>query len=452
MAPVATLHTTRASSDLPDLNLFDLLSNSLILHEIVPFLPISALLNLSASSRTLRNLLYDTPGVFRYVDLSSCKSATFDIAGIDRGGEVWRNVQLDENVTEDEFYSGPLRGILYNLQRTNVLQNVHTLVLDGLSVTADLVHEILVDPKYQVRILSVRGTRNLNERRLMQTLRYACRPGRPEGTPRLKGLYVFGTKDLPSISPAVSKASPPPVASPNISINWNHKSSHALKESMNLSGSDWYHRRGKVSTKPIAVDGWAATMLDCRGAIQFDACLCTGPRHQNSVAFGKVPVASVPGANHPWNIATFALGGCATCGCAPEGFTSYSDSPFEQLPLLAPVPLHSSSVKTACRPESTSKDGSNAAKFVPRCWDCVRDRFCFSCLQWWCEACYQAPTSAELQAAQHVHIVQDSNEAADYEVLQQMEALKIKVRDHTCIECQVLKEQTWPSLLHLNPS
>lgn len=437
MALGATLHNTRASSDLPNLNLFNLLTNSIILHEIIPFLPISTLLNLAATSKTLRGLLYDTPGVFRYVNLSSVKSASFEIAGVDRGGQVWRNVQLDENLTEDEFYSGPLRGILLNLQRTNLLQNVQTLVLDGLSVTADLVNEILVDPRYQVRILSIRETTNLNERRLMQTLRYACRPSRPEGTPRLKGLYVFGKKDLLSVSPAASGTASPSVTGANISINWNHKSSHALKEAMNVNGSQWYHRRGKVITKPIAaVDGWAATLLDCRGVIQFDACLCTGPRHQNSAAFTKVPVTSIPGADHPWNIATFALGGCATCGCSPEGFTSYSDSPLEQLPLLAPVPLHSSNVKTALRPDSQCKNESEGAKFVPRCWDCIRDRFCFSCLQWWCEACYQAPTGAEMQAAQHVHIVQDSNEMADYEVLQQLEAMKIKVWDHSCIGCK----------------
>lgn len=165
MAPGATLHTTRATSELHSSSLFDLLSNSIVLHDTIPFLPLSSLLNLSATSKALRSLLHGTPGVFRHIDLTPIKSATFDIAGIDHGGEVWRNVQLDENLTEDEFYSGPLRGILSNLQRTNLLQNVQTLVLDGLSVTADLVNEILVDPKYQIRILSMRETKNLNERR-----------------------------------------------------------------------------------------------------------------------------------------------------------------------------------------------------------------------------------------------------------------------------------------------
>lgn len=182
-------------------------------------------------------------------------------------------------------------------------------------------------------------------------------------------------------------------------------------------------------------EGWAETLLDCRDAVQFDACLCTGPRHQNSPAFGKVPVSSVPGAQHPWSVAAFALGGCATCGCAPEGFTTYGDSPSGDLPLLSPVPLHSSNVKTASRPRSGKTQNGEKPRFVPRCWDCIRDRFCFSCLEWWCESCYQAPTAAELEAAQHVHIVQDTNDLADHETLV-AETFKIKVREGYCNRCK----------------
>jgi hypothetical protein len=165
MASGAIQHTERALSESYHSCLFNLLSNSLILHETVPFLPISALLNLAASSKALRDLLLHTPSVFRHLDLTTVRSAIFDVAGIDHGGEIWRNAQLDENLTEDEFYTGPLRGIFYNLRRNNILQNVHTLVLDGLSVTADLVNDILIDPQYQVRLLSIRETKNLNERR-----------------------------------------------------------------------------------------------------------------------------------------------------------------------------------------------------------------------------------------------------------------------------------------------
>lgn len=268
----------------------------------------------------------------------------------------------------------------------------------------------------------------------MQSLRYACRPDRSEGTPRLQGLYVFGKRDLPSLPTATSAASTPSVGSASISINWNHKSTHALKEAINADGDEWYHQRGKMINKPIA-NGWADTLLDCQGAIHFDACLCTGPRHQNSAAFGKVPDVGVPEAQHPWSVATFALGGCASCGCAPEGFTTYGETSLEQLPLLAPVPLQSSNLKTASRPQTSSGGKGKKAQFVPRCWDCIRDRFCFSCQEWWCESCYQVPTQAERQAAQNVHIVQDTNGLAEHETVE-TDVLKIQVRKGYCSNCK----------------
>lgn len=82
--------------------LLQLLSNSLILGHTAPYLPVADVLNLAATSRAFRYLIYDTPQVFRRLDLTPCKTAQFEIDGIDHGGETWRNVQVDENLTEDE--------------------------------------------------------------------------------------------------------------------------------------------------------------------------------------------------------------------------------------------------------------------------------------------------------------------------------------------------------------
>jgi hypothetical protein len=87
------------------ISLLHLLSNSLVLYQTVPFLPVSSLLALGATSKDFNSLIHRTPKVFRHLDLSNVRSAHFDIANIDNGGEVWRNVQLDENVTEDESVS-----------------------------------------------------------------------------------------------------------------------------------------------------------------------------------------------------------------------------------------------------------------------------------------------------------------------------------------------------------
>lgn len=82
--------------------LLDVLHNSLILTHIVPYLPPSSILGLASANHTYRSLILHSPGVFRHLDLSKIKAAQFNIDQIDHGGQVWRNVQLDENLTEDE--------------------------------------------------------------------------------------------------------------------------------------------------------------------------------------------------------------------------------------------------------------------------------------------------------------------------------------------------------------
>jgi hypothetical protein len=84
------------------LTLLQVLSNPLILHHTIQYLPISSLLALGAASKPLQGIIHRTPNIFRYLDLSRVKSVQFEISRIDHGGEIWRNVQLDENVTEDE--------------------------------------------------------------------------------------------------------------------------------------------------------------------------------------------------------------------------------------------------------------------------------------------------------------------------------------------------------------
>lgn len=84
------------------LSLLNLLSNPLILYHTAALLPISARLALGATCTAFRELIHETPNVFRYLDLTGVKAARFEIPAIDHGGQVWRNAQLDEHVTEDE--------------------------------------------------------------------------------------------------------------------------------------------------------------------------------------------------------------------------------------------------------------------------------------------------------------------------------------------------------------
>ncbi|KAI1824258.1 hypothetical protein F4861DRAFT_531031 [Xylaria intraflava] len=433
---------TRGPSQLPPVvpGLRVLLSNTLVLYQTIPYLPFPAIVNLAATSHSFHALLHGTPGVFRHLDLTQTKLRTTQ-----QSNDARPNTRNDE-VTEDEVYSSPLRHIFSSLRRYNILGDVNTLVLDGLSVTAEFINDILVDPSLRIHILSIRDVKNLNERKLMQALRYACRPTRPEDTPRLKGLYYFGEKnDAPPAAASLSPQAALVVASrgANISVVWNQKSRHALKSTTGeREVEDWYSQRGRMINKHID-DGWAETLLDCREMLRFDAVLCTGPRHQNSSAFGKVPITPVPAHGcRPWGVATYAVGGCAACGSAPEGFTVYGDAHPSELPLLSPIPLHSSTVKSATRPRAMVSESNQRHEFVPRCAECISERYCHSCNRWWCESCYQVPHPREV-VAQHVHINDNANEPADLGSTA-FEQLKVKAPritrscwecEHNCLDC-----------------
>ncbi|EOD46263.1 putative ubiquitin fusion degradation protein [Neofusicoccum parvum UCRNP2] len=252
------------------LTLHDLLSNSLLLRQISPYLPTASIFALARANKAFYALVHHSPDVFRYLDLSSVKSAVIpNNAPLDRGGNTWRAERMDEALTEDEFYSGPLLGIFSRLARKDILQHVHTLVLDGLSVPADLVREIVAEDRFSVRILSIREAEHLNERKLQQVLRYAVRPTRPAGTPRLKGLYVFGAKEPGPVTEPVSKKQRSPPRTPGgvmtslgaqIGAEWNQRSSDALSSALARSEHHkWYQSAGRVLHKRPSAE-WAETL------------------------------------------------------------------------------------------------------------------------------------------------------------------------------------------------
>ncbi|CZR66346.1 uncharacterized protein PAC_16247 [Phialocephala subalpina] len=384
------------------INLLQLLSNSLVLYQTTPYLPVSALLAVGATSKSFNELVHVTPNVFRHVDLTKVKQAQFEIAAIDHGGEVWRNVQLDENVTEDDFYGGPLRGIFNTLKRRHILRDVQTLVLDGLSVTSDLVCEILLLEDYNVRLLSIREVQNMNEHKLQQALIYSVRGSRPANTPTLQGLYIFGPKDAspvlrfdrqvtaypagidPSYGRGVTHSN-----GAQIGARWNQKSGETLADELESGSDKWYQASGKVIAKVPSQD-WAHAMFHCAGIISFDAVLCHGPRHSNA-AFEDDEEAKAlwyhSRCSHlSARVATHALGGCVGCGKAPEGFSKFGVSPLSRFPLLAPPTLHSSTAKAAKTPFLPDDD-----RLLVRCVDCLKGRFCENCNKWWCEDCYKIP-------------------------------------------------------------
>lgn len=427
------------SSSLPT-SLVDLLSNSLILHQTAPYLPVSSLCALSATSKALYDVIRQSPEAFRHLDLSPIRSAIVPFSGpLDAGGINWRAERMDEALSEDDFYSGPLRGIVYRLEKQRVLRNVHTLVLDGLSVTAELVKELITEDRYNVRLLSIREVKHLNERKLQQYLRYAVRPSRPEGTPRVKGIYLFGPRDRQH-EPDSSRASSPSSSrgimtsqGAQIGAEWNEKSSRALNTALARTADRWYQSSGKMITKRPSPE-WAEVVQACEGIISFDAVLCRGPRHDPSKAYMREGVASNiphPGSYLRSTLATVALGpaGCETCHSASEGPAIYGDSPAAHFPLLSPVPLHGSTLRAAKAPHTI--DGSSPPPLFMRCEDCLKGRWCERCHKWWDEGCYAGSTLAQRTELQQTELAETFTTDG---VLTMIPKQTIKVHMGLCIE------------------
>lgn len=430
--------------------LLELLSNSLILHQTCPYVPISGLLLLAATSKSFRSLVYDNPHVFRYLDLSPATAAAF-IPPLDTGGQVWRSQRMDEGLTEEEFCAGPLRGVFSFFRRKSILSGVQTLILDGLSVPADLVHELICDEPYNIRILSIREVKNLNERKLLQVLKYVVRPSRPEKTPKLKGLYFFGPSDrtlnagrksshgsslsLPSTGVTSS-------AGAQLGMEWNHKSYQALSTSLAMDGDQWYQTSGKMITKPYLPE-WASVLELCRGIIAFDSVLCRSFRHElkpvgrsptNSEPSTAAGTAEVPEYYVSPSVATFALGptGCAQCHTSPEGPAVPGISQVDHLPLLAPPPRHSSTVKAA---QSLVPSTCDPPPFFARCGECLFNRRCERCNKWWCESCYKAFVISTYTMMQKAEMLEEGADWTDGA------SENIKVHGGLCVERCLVEEE-----------
>ena len=387
------LTTTMMRTEVPP-DLLDLLSNTVVLNTLSPYLPLSSIFALSRLSKSFRDLVLSTPDVFRYVDLSSCRGAYIPwISRIDTGGLSWRAERMDENLTEDEFYAGPLRYVLGRLQRTQTLSHVHALVLDGLaSVTSDLLHDIVTSSEYNVRLLSIRRCVNVNEAKLQQLLTYICRPSRPEGTPRLQGVYFFTdpVRHLPSKQ------------SLGITTTEGAQLGAAPLEKAIATnvGDYWYSPIGQVLVRGHKVPtSWEQTLNTCKGIIWFDAVLCT---HMHA------DMASVAHKDSPEfaAMATIALGpeGCASCGRAPSNAPVWPQSDLQDFPLLWPPP-HSAKLVDAVRPPSRqpTKDGKpQAQRLVVSCSWCMDNRHCASCGRYWCADCYNPKRNKNFHTLEHL--------------------------------------------------
>ena len=393
------------SSKLP-LSLLDLLSNTLIFDIVIPQLSLLSIFALSRTAKPYRSFVQQNPRFFRHVDLSRCRGAYIppSLTRVDSGGHSWRSQRMDEHLTEDDIYSGPLRGVLSKLSKTVSLKYVHVLVLDGMaSVTSDLVSEILMDSKYDVWILSVIGCVNLNPRKLQQLLCYLCRPSRPEGGPRLKGLYCFGTEKRPNRKALMSIGSSTftgVTSSEGAQLGGQPVS---LQSSDSASSDPWYAHTGRVLSDGFAQRSpWEETLQVCKGIIAFDAVLCTH-MHQDMKPFlhhaSSEYLAEYKPTVAPLASVALGPGGCAACHRAPRGAPVWGESDIMEFPLLSPPPA-SGRIADAVRPPPVSKSNRETTpqqRLIVSCTWCLTNRHCESCHRWWCGSCYNTGKSTKIQ-------------------------------------------------------
>ena len=419
--------------------LLELLSNTVFFNNLLPYLSLSSIVHLARTSHGYRDLLLNTPETFRYVDLSRCRGAYMPIISrIDSGGHSWRAERMDEALTEDEFYAGPLRGVLGKLRRLQVLANVHTLVLDGLaSMTTDLVSEILTSKDYSVRLLSIRRCVNVNQYKLQRLLSYICRPSRPAGTPQLQGLYVF-TDPVPQL-PSLSVPGVLAIDGAQLGAAPTEKASAVSKL------ESWYAANGQLSQQGHKQrSSWEETLRICKGIIWFDAIPCTHMHAAMSDVLHRHPrrdeLDSKPGVS---TIATIALGptGCSGCARAPEGAPIWGQSELSEFPLLWPPP-HSGRLVDAVRPpvrhNGTTQEPSQ--RLIVSCSWCMDNRHCESCHKWWCIDCYNPKQNSGLQTLEQLRDAGMDMYLSGRELITPNAANNVKVFNGFCVESCLVGE------------
>ena len=283
---------------------------------------------------------------------------------------------MDEALTEEDFYCGPLRGAFSHLRRNNLLSDVQTLILDGQCAPAEILHEIICEGNYNVKILSLIKCKNLNERKLQGTLKYATRPTRPEGTPKIKGIYLFGIVLHKYFD--LSDMGSPDRTRKGTRLHWNpwFRGYHL----------QWADSFSFSIHSVVPGSGWAPTLKQCEGIIAFDAVLCRGPRHDISRPDGHADGSQFLEYRQA-STASVSLIGCVVCSSIPEGPAILNESPAEYLPLLSPPARHSSSLRSMQDPAGPGYPNSKFP-LMYRCLGCVLDRHCASCARFWCENCY----------------------------------------------------------------
>ena len=353
---------------------YDLLSNSLILLSICPLLSLQSILALTGTSRAISELIWKTPQVFKRLDLS-----THTMRHQYSGGHHAARFTPNDNMYYPLFQYA-VSNCLSGLGRKTSLQSISIMILDGFSATELVLNAIT--GHLNVRLLSIRGTRH-RPSIFQNFLGDLIKPSHPNL--KLKGLYCFGPDDRPLTRHAAAGSPPPASANTGImstpGAQLGARAPVPSQESGHYSeNSSWYDGNGEVSLPGLGArdtwQSWAVAVNACAGIIAFDVISCR-----------RCPIATEDNKTVP-RLANISLKGCKVCGSCPEGPACVGKSPESYLPLLAPVPLYSPTVKVAQIPPS---EILSASQLIARCEQCLKGRWCRNCNAWWCESCYMPP-------------------------------------------------------------
>ena len=365
------------SEPISPVSFYDLFSNSLILLSICPLLSLPSILALTGTSRAFSELIWKTPQVFRRLDLSTrplrhqyCKQH-----------EITDNTSYNKN-TNYTLVSYAVSNCLHRLGGKTSLQSISIMILDGLPITGEMLS--VTTERLNVRLLSIRGIRNPRRSRVQDFLGYLIKHSHPNL--KLKGLYCFGPADVPRIRHAAAGSPSPASANTGVMSTLGAQLGARAPMPSEESGyhsenSSWYDGNGEVPLPGLGSrdkwQSWAVAVNACAGIIAFDVISCR-----------RCPMAAKDKDTVP-RLATISLKGCKVCGSCPEGPACVGKSPESYLPLLAPLPFYSSTVRVAQIPPS---EVLSAPQLIARCEQCLTGRWCRNCNAWWCESCYKPPT------------------------------------------------------------
>jgi hypothetical protein len=160
-----------AGTSFREANFSDILSSELVLICITSYLPVATLLALAATTKEIRHVMHNTPGIWRTIDLTD-----LDIAD-------------------------PNTSLLKFVRQSYVARDCRHLSLDGVDFDHSLLDQIMLKELPSLQSISLRSCPNLNGDQLIKLIDYIRRPSAPRPL-SLQYISLLGAPLFPLNSPS----------------------------------------------------------------------------------------------------------------------------------------------------------------------------------------------------------------------------------------------------------